>query len=72
MLSTRSYETFGVDAAAEMIRDEVARRGFSDGWKGYSLEVLDDMKEALQSDGIFYVDDMFGRWAHSEPRDLTH
>ena len=71
-MNTRTYEDFGIDKAAQMIREDVARQGFSDGWKGYSLDTLEDMKEALQSNGILYVDDMFGRWARAERSDLTH
>lgn len=72
MFDTRSYENYGVGMAADIIREEVASRGFSEGWTGNSLDVLEDMKEALQSDGILYVDDMFGRWARTEQPDLRN
>lgn len=71
MLKARSYESYGIEKAANLIREDIALYGCSDGWKGYSLDVLADMEAALRSDGILYVDDMFGRWEHADAQRRT-
>jgi hypothetical protein len=66
MFNIRSYEIYGVDGAACEIRNEISRRGCSEGWVGYSLQTLEDVKAALRKEGIAYVDDMFGRWERTD------
>lgn len=59
----RKYRSYGLKESVKTIICECIDNGSSTGWSG-SEEELEKVKEFCGRYNVYYVDDMFGEWAH--------